>query len=80
MADDDEVGKSEGSGNKTNLSNPSMSKKFTKIDYLTSKSTKKSNGNTKKNVKAAKRSDYLTSGIKKIFNLLQHTFIQAPIL
>ena len=63
-----------------NLSNLSTSKKSTRADYLTSKDTQKSVGNTKKGIKASKSSNYLTLNTKKDFNLLAHTFIQALIL
>ena len=76
VADEDEVGES--GGNRTNLSNPSV--RSTRARYLTSEGIKKDGGNTKKGVKAAKNSDYLTLAFKKSFNHLQHTFIQAPIL
>ena len=79
MADKDEVSKS--SSNETNLLNLSASKKSTRAGYLTSKDVKKggnnpkkSGGNTKKGIKAAKRSNYLIPGAKKPFNLLRHAF------
>ena len=62
-------------GCKTNLSNPSVSKKSTKTCYLTSGGAKRGGGNTKKDVKAAKGSNYLTSDAKKVFNYLRHPFI-----
>ena len=84
---DNKVGEGEGDGNKTNLSNPSASKKSIWAGYLTFKGAKKSGnnpnsggGNTKRNVKAAKGSDYITSGTKKIFNLLWYTFTHTLIL
>ena len=79
-ADEDAVGRSESGGNKTNLSNPSTSKRSTKIDYLTSKDNKRGSGNIKKGIEAARGFDYLTPNSKKAFNHLQHTFIKAPIL
>ena len=68
VADKDEISKSNGNG--TNLSNPSMSMRSIKAGYLTSGGAKRGGGNTKKNVKAAKCSDYLTPAAKKAFNLL----------
>ena len=41
VADGDEVGRGEIGGNKTNLLNPSVSKKSTGAGYLTSKGAKK---------------------------------------
>ena len=74
-------------GNKTNLSNSFASKKFIRADYLIFKCIKKSGGNsnnsgnnTKKGVKIARGSDYLTLGNKKAFNCLWHTFTQTFIL
>ena len=69
-ADEDEVGGSKSDVNKTNLSNPSALKKFTRAGYLTFKDTKRGGGNTKKGVEVAKGSDYLISAIKKVFNHL----------
>ena len=77
VTDEDEPGES--GSNETNLSNPSTSTRSTKAGYLTSGNAKRGGGNTKKDVKAAKRSDDLTSATKKIFHHLRHAFIQAPI-
>ena len=49
------------------------------MGYLTSGDAKRDGGNTKKGVKAAKSSDYLTSDAKKTVNHLQHAFIQVLI-
>ena len=57
-ADKDEINKSKSTSNETNLLNPSIFKKSTKMGYLTSKGAKKGGGNTKKGVKATKSSDY----------------------
>ena len=58
-----------------------MSKKSTKTGYLTFKGAKKGGNNpkkdgsnTKKGVKVARGFYYFTSGAKKAFNLLWHTF------
>ena len=67
-ADKDKVGVGESIGNETNLSNSSLSKKYTRVGYLTSKGAKTGSGNTKKGVETAKVSDYLTPAIKKGFN------------
>ena len=74
-ADKDKASGNESSSNETNLSNSSTLKKSTGAGYLTSKGAEKSGNNTKKYIKAAKRSDYLTSGTGKTFNLLWHAFI-----
>ena len=62
MADKNEIGKND--GNKTNLSNPSTSKKFIGAGYLPFKSAKngsnnlkRGGNNTKKSIKAAKGSN-----------------------
>ena len=85
-ADGDEVGRGESGGNKTNLLNPSASKRSIGADYLTSKGAKndgnnrkKSGSNITKGVKAVRDSDYLTPNTKKVFNHLRHIFIQALI-
>ena len=78
MADEDEV--IESNGNRTSLSNSSASTRSTKAGYLTPKGAKRGGGNIKKDVKAAKGSDYLTSATKKAFNHLWHSFTQAPII
>ena len=78
LAEEDKVG--ENSGNKTNLSNPSASTRSIGAGYLTSGGAKKGGNNTKKGVKAAKCSDYLTPAAKKAFNHLWYVFTQAPIL
>ena len=78
-ADKDEVGGNESGDNKTNLLNPFMSKKSTGAGNLTFKSAKKGGGNTKKCVKAARGSDYLSPDAKKTFNHLRYMFTQAPI-
>ena len=70
MAGNNQVGRSKGGANKTNLLNSFTSKKSIEAGYLTSKGIKRGGGNTKKWVKAAKSSDYLTSGAKRGFNLL----------
>ena len=62
VADKDKVGESGGNG--TNLSNPSASTRSTRAGYITFRSAKKGGGNTKKGVKAARGSDYLTSAAK----------------
>ena len=81
VADEEEIGRSEIGGNKTNLSNPSVSKKSTKAGYLTSRGNKKGSnnpkkdgGNTKKGVKAVRGSDSLTPDAKKAFNYLRYVF------
>ena len=65
------------SNNKTNLLNSFTSKKSLGAGYLASKGVKKDGGNpnsggdnTKKDIKAARGSDYLTPGAKKAFNFL----------
>ena len=50
------------------------------MGYLTLRGAKRSGGNTKKGVKAAKNSDYLTPAAKKAFYYIWHTFTQASIL
>ena len=87
MVDKDKIDRDESDGNETNLSNSSMSKKSTRAGYPTCKGAKKRDnntnsggGNTKKSVKAVKRSNYLTPNTKKTFNHLRHAFIQASIL
>ena len=72
-----EFGRNEGGGNKTNLSNSFVSKKSIGTSYLTFKNAKKgdgnpnsSGGNTKKCVKANKDFNYQIIGIKKAFNIL----------
>ena len=77
VAEENEV--DESSDNGTNLSNSFASIRSTKAGYLTSKGVKRGGGNTKKGVKAAKSSDYLTPATKKAFNHLRHAFTQAPI-
>ena len=72
MADENEIDKS--GGNETNLSNPFASTRSTEAGYLTSKGAKKGGGNTKKGVKAATDSDYLTPAAKRAFNHLRDTF------
>ena len=61
-------------GNRTNLSNPSVLTRSTGADYLISGGAKTGGGNTKKGVKAARGSDYLTPATKKAFNRLRHAF------
>ena len=78
MTDEDEVDKS--GGDETNLSNSSASMKSTGAGYLTSGSTKRGNGNSKKGVKAARGFDYLTPATKKTFNYLRHAFTQVFIV
>ena len=85
--DKDEVGEGKSSGNKTNLSNPSTSKRSTKASYLTSKGVKKWVNNPKKTgdnikncVKAVGDFHYLIPNAKKAINYLRHAFTQAPIL
>ena len=77
-----EIGRGKVGANETNLSNSFISNKSIRAGYLIFKSTKKGGGNsnssgsnTKKGVKAAKGSNYLTQGAKKTFNLLRHAFI-----
>ena len=76
----------ESGSNETNLSNISALKKSTKAWYLTFRDTKKGGDNpkrgacnTKKGVKAAKGSNYLTPDAKKAFNYLWYAFTQAGI-
>ena len=75
------------SDDKTNLLNPSKLKRSIGADYLTfrdakkgGKNPKKSGNNTKKRIKAARSSNYLTSDAKKAFNYLRYAFTQALIL
>ena len=79
MVSNNKIGRSESDDNKTNLSNPSASKKSIGAGYLISKDAKRGSGNTKKSVKAIRSSYYLTSSAKKTFNLLQYAFTQMPI-
>ena len=58
IADEDENSESESAVDETNLSNPSTSKRSTRVAYLTSKGAKRGGNNTKKSVKAAKDPDY----------------------
>ena len=76
-ADKDEVGRVKNSGNKTNLSNPSPSKKSIGVGYLTFEGAKKGDKNPKrgghnivKGVEAAKGFNYLNLVAKKTFNHL----------
>ena len=78
-ADENKIGRGESSDDETNLSNLSASKWSTKTGYVTFESTKRGDANTKKGVKVAKGSNYLTSASKKAFNHLRHVFTQAPI-
>ena len=78
VSDKDDINESGGNG--TNLSNPSISTRSTGAGYLSFGGTKKGGGNIKKDVKAAKGSDYLTPAAKKAFNYLRHAFILEPIL
>ena len=64
-ANNNEVSKGEDNGNKTNLSNSFTSKKSTRASYPTFKGAKKGGTNTKKGVKTARNSNYLTLGNKK---------------
>ena len=57
MTNKNKFGKSD--CNKTNLSNPSTSKRSTGIGYLNFGGAKKDGGNTKKGVKATKGFNYL---------------------
>ena len=66
VADEDKV--SENGGNGTNLSNLSTLIRSTEMGYLTSGGIKKGGGNTKKDVKVARGSSYLTPAAKKAFN------------
>ena len=75
VGDEDEVGWGESGIDDINLLNPLASKRSIEPDYLTFKGTKKSDDNTKKGVRAARNSDYLTLAAKKAFNNLYHTFI-----
>ena len=79
MADEDKVGNGKDGGNETNLSNPSRSKRFIRVGYLTFGDSKRGGGNIKKGVKAARGSNYLTPAVKKAFNYLRHTFTEALI-
>ena len=70
--DDNKVGESKDSGNETNLSNSSASKKSTGADYLTFNGNKKGggnfnsgSGNIKKDVKAVTGFNYLILGAKR---------------
>ena len=81
-ASNNEVGGGKNGGNKTNLSNLSTFKKFTKAGYLIFEDAKKGGNNPNsggskiiKGVKAAKSFNYLILDIKKTFNLLQYMFI-----
>ena len=74
---DNDVGKSD--GDKTNLSNLSVSTKSTGAGYPTFGCAKRGGGNIKKVVKAVRGFDYLTLATKKAFNYLRHAFIQALI-
>ena len=83
----DKFDRSKSGGNKTNLSNLSASKNSIGTDYLTSVSAKKrvnncksGGNNTKKGIKAARNSNYLTLNAEKTFNHLWHAFIQALIV
>ena len=58
VADENEFG--ENGGNKTNLSNSFTSTRSTRAGYLTSECAKRGGSNTKKGVKAARDSNYLT--------------------
>ena len=78
VVDEDKVGKNGSDG--TNLSNPSASTRSTGAGYLTSGCAKRGGDNTKKGIKAARGSDYLTPAAKKAFNHLRYAFTQAPIL
>ena len=78
-ANRDEIGRDEGVGNETNLSNLFTSKRSIKAGYLTPRSAKKGGNNSEKSVKAAKDSNYLTRNAKKPFNHLRHVFTQALI-
>ena len=77
MVDEDEV--DESNGNRTNLSNPFVSTRFTGVGSLTFGGATKGGGNTKKGVKAARSFDYLISAAKKAFNHLRHAFTQTSI-
>ena len=86
-ANEDEVDGGASGGNKTNLSNLFTLKKSIEADYFSYKGAAKGGdnlkrgiGNTKKGVKAARGSNYLIPGAKKVFNHLRHAFTQAPIL
>ena len=72
--------------NKTNLSNSSISKRSTRVSYLTFRGAKKGGYNPKRGgsniknyIKAARSSFYLILDPKNVFNHLRHMFIQAPI-
>ena len=60
----------ENSGNKTNLSNPFVSKRSTRAGYLNFGGAKRGSGKTKKGVKGARGFNYLTLVAKKVFNHL----------
>ena len=79
-ADENKFIDNESGGNEKNLLNPSTSKKSIRAGYLTSGGVKKSDGNTKKGVKAAKGFDYLILAPKKAFNHLWYRFRQPFIL
>ena len=74
VADEDEVGDGESDCNETNLSNLFASKRSIGAGYLTFGGAKSGGGNTKKDVKAARGSDYLNPAAKKAFNHLWHLF------
>ena len=78
--DEDEVNRNKNGANETILLNLSASKRSTGASYPTFRGAKKGDGNTKKGVKTAKNSNYLTPDIKKTFNYLWHAFTQALIL
>ena len=84
VTDKNKVGGGENGGNETNLSNQSALKRSTRAGYLTfgnaetgGNNYKNGSGNTKKDGKAARSSDYLTPNAKKTFNHLRNAFIQA---
>ena len=54
LAYKDEIGDNQNGGNEINLLNPSALKRSTGASYLTFKGAKKSGGNTKKGVEAAR--------------------------
>ena len=77
MADEDKVDKND--GNETNLSNSSAFRRSIWAGYLTFRNAKRGGCNTKKGVKAARDSDYLTLAVKNAFNHSRHAFTQLPI-
>ena len=68
--DDDEVDRGKNDGNGINLLNLSTSKISNRASYSTFENAKRGSSNIKKGVKVVRGSNYLTPGVKKVFNLL----------